>query len=104
MSLKRKDKINDITLYKELPKKVRRLKCADHLVRHNNIMAYKPVLCELTHGRTRGGHKIINYVDNLKEDSGQDNINEDDDVGQRCLEIYDKEELTHLLMSSSRSR
>ena len=36
----------------------------------------KLVIWEPANSHARRGRKIITYVDNLKEDSGQDNINE----------------------------
>ena len=68
-------------LYKELPRitkviKVRRLKLACHLIRHNNIMVHKLILWKTTNGRSRRDRKDIIYVDNLKEDSRLDHINE----------------------------
>ena len=69
------------TLYKELPRiskvvKERRLKLAGHLIRHDNIMEHKLVLWEPINGLRWRQYKW----------------DEDDDVGQRCLEWLGKKE------------
>ena len=54
----------------------RRMKLAGHCVRHADEEASKLILWEPSQGRSNVGRRAVTYIDNLKNDTGMDNINE----------------------------
>ena len=54
----------------------RRLRLAGHCVRHEEEIANKLVLWQPTEGRANRGRRPVNYIDNLKSDTGLEDISE----------------------------
>ena len=68
-------------LYGSLPRitdkiAMQRLRLAGHCIRHPEEIASKLVLWQPTEGRVKRGRKPVDYIDNIKRDTGLDNINE----------------------------
>ena len=78
MSLNRRDHISNSDLYGDLPKvpdKVacRRLGLAGYCQRHEELLAYHPVLWVPTHSKRRPERSLTTFVDTLKRDVGAPN-------------------------------
>ena len=76
-----KQKLTNKLLYQDLPKlteivRVRRLKIAGHCVRHPEEIAHHLILWEPTKGKRNRGRRAVNFMDNLKEDTGLEDIKE----------------------------
>ena len=76
-----RDHITNVELYKELPKitdviTTRRLRIAGHCIRHDDEVAHDLILWQPTSGKSNRGRKAVTYIDNLKKDTGLDDVNE----------------------------
>ena len=76
-----KSHLTNEQLYGELPKvsmkvQQRRMRLAGHCIRHTEEIANSLVLWQPTVGKTGRGRRRINYVDNLLQDTGMDNVDE----------------------------
>ena len=54
----------------------RRKRLAGHCIQHNEEMANRLALWQPTEGKTERGRRRVNYVDNLLQDDGMDNVEE----------------------------
>ena len=76
-----KQKLTNEELYGDLPPvtaKVaeRRMKLAGHCIRHPDVTASTLVLWQPTKGKVSRGRPPVNYIDNLKDDAGVEEVGE----------------------------
>ena len=72
--------------------KSRMMRMSGHCIRHPELSTQPLILWEPTQGKTNRGHRLLNYVDVLKKDTG---LLEKEDIRTRMLDRDIWRELTY---------